>query len=1225
MRRINQDSRPERVSNGEYFFAKNVILNEKEGSVQPEEGFLEKLDFTGKTLKGYIKFEDLIILFFTTTSSHEIGVYNEITNSYSIKVADPDLNFSDQPIQGEAYRNSKKEVIIAFWDGVEASSTYPKLINIDNPPATVTSDNIRLFLNAKTPYISSIEAITGGSLISGAYQFAYAYKDVEGNQTGWLFIDKPFYIVRDQSSISYRNYQGAPPNTPTGKAISFTLSNIDTDFNKIVISAIKRIGNSISVQVIKEEFIGASTIKSFTYGGNENPIFESLEAVSVRPTSYAKIGAGTQLDSRLILGNVEVDESVNWQKYANLVQVNSSYVQKSLELLPSSHKTEELKGFQFGEVYAFYIAFKLKSGAWTRAFHIPGRAAVDIDETWNTLSKKENNLLDDTAGGNSIIGLASGWNIAEDNKLGDEVRWYQTRDSAYNSNASNNLGYWENQNEVYPSTVDYDSSGIGGTDLRGEKVRHHKMPTIHEMKNENFNADVDFWKNKSVRLTIDVSNIQIDADLASKVDYYAVFYAKRDYNNSLIVGQSTFHFGHSAGTTTVAGLSSGDRVAGGGNWTVADRTTANSGFSVDKTTVRFHDFALLRNKPSISPSFVKNEMHLSATSLTNYTDDELTSGLKGNAADTRYMFINYTDNTNIAVSAASNADRIRKISNGKFLEANTIIGEDYNRNGESCYIADIENGATLSLSINAIELDPPSSTPAECHSYITSLCNYRENLYIGFESRELVMTSRINNINGAATYSTTFLYGGDVFQSQHSIMRTGPVAGNEFPEEGDAGIKAIHVALVECVENIGLRYQEENNPQSWYWPKKPIVRNGEIFIEYNSTISEDLLYDPNMTVNNDLEVVIPFDTNEVFDTSFPYQIIRSKSSLVASDLNWREFPVNDIYELKRDKGEIMALESFDNINLYINTKNSLFITRADTKIGQGETEVVLGTGDIFALAPQEILDDDGGYLGCSHRNARIRTRYGYVFLDSYLGRIYLMVGRKPKEISAIGLRNFFRDNLYEANDNPFTSTGITLGYANERLVLAHPDFTASYSFPREGWSSFHDYKPNVLLSTRKDIYSTKNQKLHLNRGNGIGLFYGTSYDAYYDAILTFNSETKLVNIFWDVKGANYGQEYDLYSLQVFNDSHCSNLLLPTINNSKKAGSIKVSSQFFDYLTSSNFLGSIQEGMPIDQTKLSNVEDSRRIRGTYFIVRATFKKNTMTYLNSINANLNNLFI
>ena len=33
------------------------------------------------------------------------------------------------------------------------------------------------------------------------------------------------------------------------------------------------------------------------------------------------------------------------------------------------------------------------------------------------------------------------------------------------------MGFWQNVNEVYPSTDDYNSTSLGGLDLRGLKVR----------------------------------------------------------------------------------------------------------------------------------------------------------------------------------------------------------------------------------------------------------------------------------------------------------------------------------------------------------------------------------------------------------------------------------------------------------------------------------------------------------------------------------------------------------------------------------------------------------------------------------------------------------------------------------------------------------------------------------------------------------------------------------
>jgi len=76
--------------------------------------------------------------------------------------------------------------------------------------------------------------------------------------------------------------------------------------------------------------------------------------------------------------------------------------------------------------------------------------------------------------------------------LSTNVRYFHIYDTAANSNVTDlhgvagltsNMGYWENRNETYPDLVDWNSRSITGQvedDLRGSKIRHHRIPSINK-------------------------------------------------------------------------------------------------------------------------------------------------------------------------------------------------------------------------------------------------------------------------------------------------------------------------------------------------------------------------------------------------------------------------------------------------------------------------------------------------------------------------------------------------------------------------------------------------------------------------------------------------------------------------------------------------------------------------------------------------------------------------
>src|SRR5690606_7608905 len=104
---------------------------------------------------------------------------------------------------------------------------------------------------------------------------------------------------------------------------------------------------------------------------------ETLISPKVR---YKTIKHLTQVDGTLYGASVSEELDSNYQKYANLFKLK--WTSTLLDFNQTNYKEHSLRfynrTFKHGEVYAFYIRFKLKDGALTNAFHIPGRSPVDL-------------------------------------------------------------------------------------------------------------------------------------------------------------------------------------------------------------------------------------------------------------------------------------------------------------------------------------------------------------------------------------------------------------------------------------------------------------------------------------------------------------------------------------------------------------------------------------------------------------------------------------------------------------------------------------------------------------------------------------------------------------------------------------------------------------------------------------------------------------------------------
>src|SRR5690606_13747735 len=141
-------------------------------------------------------------------------------------------------------------------------------------------------------------------------------------------------------------------------------------------------------------------------------------------------------------------------------------------------------------------------------FHIPGRAAISGDTDTSTHSA----TID----------------------AGRTILKYEVEDTVDGSGATTNMGVWEDQNEIYPNTDDYDSSTLGGLDLRGKNVRHHSFPTIHHIFDNEAGVT---WKDTVPVLGIDVANCIVPTHLQSKIKAVRIYFVERNLQNSLILGQ----------------------------------------------------------------------------------------------------------------------------------------------------------------------------------------------------------------------------------------------------------------------------------------------------------------------------------------------------------------------------------------------------------------------------------------------------------------------------------------------------------------------------------------------------------------------------------------------------------------------------------------------------------------------------------------------------------------
>jgi hypothetical protein len=556
---------------GTYRYAINAVLNDRAGAIQNEHGtsqyvelpvntvFLDGNDST-VTIIGTIEITDGRVVIFGVTEFNRSIIYLVESTSFDNyplstpratiifastfgqavenevgQLIDVDLKLNKNfPIQG-TYKINPNGDLIAYWsdnknppralnitrqrshvfiEDTQLPNSYVGIIYGKDPftsPNLNYIDRLNLFPHAgPVPHIEFKEVKNGGALKTGTYYLFLAYVDEDATQTNYITSSLPVPIVEDiESVLPIERYDGAPADSQTGKMISWTVSNINTDYEFIrptIVSRINNVENAYVLNDVETKDIEDTNTVNVSFSMLEGYASGSIDAVTIDAVAYDTAKTLTQLDSVLYLGNLSGTKDVGYQKYANFIKLSSVCDENWNDFDPFSLGSDNLdngffeeppltavktqgyrdlhniinkRGYMRDEVYAFYIAFILNDGSMSYAYHIPGREAktdVNKDSVKNlgTLAYSNMDALVDEK---TSIDLDPDL-YALSGESGKLFHFYDFSSPWVLGNF--NMNYWENLNEFYPNTDDYtvyDGELDTGTDLRGTNVRHHHFPS----------------------------------------------------------------------------------------------------------------------------------------------------------------------------------------------------------------------------------------------------------------------------------------------------------------------------------------------------------------------------------------------------------------------------------------------------------------------------------------------------------------------------------------------------------------------------------------------------------------------------------------------------------------------------------------------------------------------------------------------------------------------------
>ena len=199
------------------------------------------------------------------------------------------------------------------------------------------------------------------------------------------------------------------------------------------------------------------------------------------------------------------------------------------------------------------------------------------------------------------------------------------------------------------------------------------------------------------------------------------------------------------------------------------------------------------------------------------------------------------------------------------------------------------------------------------------------------------------------------------------------------------------------------------------------------------------------------------------------------------------------------RGEITYVTGFDK-GVYCQQRFSLSIFQLKEKLSNNEENTAyLAETDLFAYKPSPIVDEDNkGYIGSVHQFARKLSKDGLVTIDAERGKVYLIAGATPKELSKIKMTNFFKDvlskvlntkvaTLFNPNapiDNPYNSNGVLIGIDDKtnRILITINNYTPLTVLPKDvSFINGIPYKDNKVLDIKNNNYTeNKSNTLSFN-------------------------------------------------------------------------------------------------------------------------------------------------
>jgi hypothetical protein len=1022
---------------------------------------------------------------------------------------------------------------------------YNKLrsLNVKDPQAFALDPSLLDVVPAidfDIPIMTYIGSATGTAPVRpGCWQMAYRLKKNNGSITTFSPLSNMVFItVGNEQSMqgsaggtAWLTYRGDSQGVSLTKTVTWTVGNVDTDFDKIEFCLVRRADkNDIGTYFIFEEqnISGSDSIEVICDGDKLlNATSLSLEEFVALSSTFTHCKTIATKDNRLIAGNIkntlgEIDfdaRAYRWNLAGTEFKIiNNGTLSAALDasdytsidddndaICPTN--LDPYGGGLYSTTYKYNTSGNLGGEGPNISYEFIAIAtAADRDSGAFTVGAP--NLLYTNA--DVTLGQEIDLGVNSVDSLGNDVNQVYTRQFPAEILAGikfppfNSVLIGYQNNETYRFGIQfYDKSK---NPYFVEWIRDIKFPDVndtcpganHMFSDGTATGQTTYSKlftaaeNNEVFVTqLGIKfNIDIPADLTEKISGYSIVRVKREKEDTQVVSE---------GLLWAAYYSTGGTVVDGWyNWPVLNAGTID-------------DFKYFYYSPNILDGSLK-QPEVGFRLIVTSSVTPVTANLQGTSASFPAP-INTFASKFYSVGAATLDTTLTSVvfcgGSVTFNDGADLIHNysDDNDNGNNNYYFKLNNSLTGGRYFGYV--------------YNFKSTQYGGNTYSDRSFNEYILCSHFRPIKtkGTAINDSFFCYGGD---STTGIMDETFLAANY--DLGSPGTSWGFYYPATSRVNRELRHGQHFNFNA--------TGNAGASWTYRDTYDYNTCY----SCENDIVKFYPkpevANITQLFNNRFYISEIKINGEILDS---WGIFKPNNYWDVEGSYGGINGAYMLQNEIYFVQDKafGRLLVNPRTAITSTTGTEIQIGRGNVI---------DSHDYVsvetGSIHQFSFLKSAYSIFFLDARHNKIYQFSQGRPltPESDIKGMHSWLIKNIIgnlEVTDKPVyndTTIGINglhgvYDYVNNELiytikrgesVLGVPvttSYTLVFNERLNSFTAFYTHYPKNYVTNNRVIISANPsslQSLHLHNFGNYGEFYGTYFPSTIEFLSNRNPEVSKV-------------------------------------------------------------------------------------------------------------------